>query len=166
MSTEPTDVTAAVRTAVEIFQSHPDLDDDGIADHLEKQGISEPLTTRLIQFLPIAFCRVFFAPQGVRFPGHYVVMTPHGKHAGEFQMEDEPVYVAARQAAQENWDAGGDTRPFLALAARSASFAAIMKLSKGGASLDKILCSPPILVGGEPKKPWWRKLLPLSGSAE
>jgi len=158
MSSAPADITAAVRTAIEVFQSHPELDDDGIADLLEKKGITEPLTTRLIQFLPIGFCRVFFSPQGVRFPGHYVVMTPDGKHGGEFQIEHEPIYVAARQAAQEEWNAGRGGRPFLAIAARSGSYKAIMQLAQDGSSLDKILCSPPILMSNEPQKPWWRKL--------
>lgn len=158
MSSDPAEISTAVRTAVEVFQSHPQLDDDGIADLLEKRGIRGPLTTRLIQFLPIAFCRVLFTPRGVRFPGHYVIMTPDGKHGGEFQIEDEPVYVAARQAAQEEWDAGRGGEPFLAIAGRSGSYKAIMQLAQDGSAFDKILCSPPILMSGEPEKPWWRKL--------
>ena len=139
------DIEAAVALAVTLFQEHPGADDNQIEGELVARGVEPGLATRLIQFLPIAFCRVLLRPQGVRFPDHYVVMGPGGTLVGEYPLEQEPVYVQATVAARREVEAGRGGEPFLSIAGRSAAFHSVMDLVRNGSRLDKILCSPPIL---------------------
>jgi hypothetical protein len=139
------DLEEAVTLAVTVFQEHAGADDDRIERELLARGVDPALAVRLIQFLPIAFCRVFLRLQGVKFPDHYIVMGPRGVHVGTYPIDQEPVYVHATAAAERELEAGRGGAPFLAVAGRSAAFNAVMKLVQDGSALDGIMCSPPIL---------------------
>lgn len=159
----------AVRQGVAVFQAHPGADDDTIAAELEAGGLSEAMATRVIQMLPIAFCRVLLTPQGVRFPEYYSVMGPKGVHVGNFLLAEEPIFAAALRVAQQEMEAGRGGAPYLAIAGRSGGFKAVMKLANEGSQLSGILCAPPILMSdrrswepdlfaGEPaRQPWWKR---------
>jgi hypothetical protein len=159
----------AVARAVAAFQAHPGADDDTIHAALKAGGFSELLSTRLLQLLPIAFCRVLLSPQGVKFPDLYRVMGPKGVHLGDFPLSEEPIFTEALAAARREIEAGRGGAPYLAIAGRSGGFKAVMELVGKGSNIDGIVCAAPILMCDEhtwqrdafaveaPRKAWWQR---------
>jgi hypothetical protein len=57
----------AITSAVVIFRNLPQLDDESAFRALLKLGIERSLAARIVEFLPMAYCRVLFLNSGVQF---------------------------------------------------------------------------------------------------
>ena len=151
MTTQET-VTAAVAA----FHAHPNADDDAIAEQLSTLGVPDAEATKLIQFVPIAFCRFVMRPSGVKFAPHYVLMDSKGRIVGQHPLDAEPVFTEALAFCDIYLAEGHDPALIVAVAARSAGYQAVMKLLADGARPQAILTSPPIMQAPDPPKPkWW-----------
>lgn len=135
----------AVRTAVRILQSQVHLDDEEVVRAIVEQGVHASQATRLVQFIPIAFCRFVFRGSGVQFAENYVVLGPDGQPADELPLRDEPVFREAMAQCEAAAAAGQRAPYFLPVAARSAGFKAIQDLLQRGSRPENILTSPPLI---------------------
>ena len=58
----------AIAKAVILFRSSPNMDDEQIHRALVDAGIDRKLAARLVELVPMAYCRVLLADTGARFP--------------------------------------------------------------------------------------------------
>jgi hypothetical protein len=145
----------SIATVVSAFQTQPEAEDDTIYSFLRTQGIEEALATKLIQFVPIAFCRFIMRPSGIRFAPNYVMMDARGRQVGEFALAEEPVFQEALTYCQTALAEGQKPAFFLLVAARSAGYRVIQELLANGSRPENIITSPPILQDGS-RQPKWR----------
>ena len=151
-------VPEAVFQGVAAFQTHPQADDDVIAQHLSAGGLDDESAVTLIQFIPIAFCRFVFRGSGIQFAPTYVVMDTRGKAVGEHLLEDEPVFRETLALCEAARAEGRGSDFFLPIAARSAGYQVIQELLQKGSQPENIITSPPILQAWTPpKKKWWQR---------
>ena len=57
----------AIASALAIFRNSPELDDESVFRALVDRGIERSLAARIVEFLPIAYCRVLLLNSGVQF---------------------------------------------------------------------------------------------------
>lgn len=152
----------AVEQALPFFQTHLHDNDDDLIAALVASGTDKPLATRIVQFTPIAFTRVFFERSKVQFAETYFRMKSDGSLGAECRLDEEPVFKAAAALAR-NRDIAGPSMLFVTH--RSGAFQAIHQAMRQGAQLNGLMVSSPILVEREPasdppakppEPPWWR----------
>lgn len=81
-----------------------------VFDHLKREGFSEHIAARAVTFLASAFARVHYEKEGMTFPTYfYPGMAAYAQ--GKFlRYEDEPVFQAAMQLAQQLCRDGDSSR--------------------------------------------------------
>ena len=57
----------AIASALAILRNSPELDDESVFRALVDRGIERSLAARIVEFLPIAYCRVLLLNSGVQF---------------------------------------------------------------------------------------------------
>lgn len=137
----------AVNMAVAALQSHAQFDDNDIIRVVMQQGVDELQATRLVQFLPIAFCRFVFRGSAVRFAENYVILGPDGQPKAELPLRDDPVFQEAIAHCEAAAASGQSAPYFLPVAARSGGFKAVQDLLQKGARPEDILTGPPMIWG-------------------
>ena len=95
------DLLAKLKKALPIFQANVDADDDTLIAALEAAGIERPLATRMVQFLPMAFTRVFFQRSKITFADTYMRQGADGTRGPEQRLDDEPVYCEGMNLARQ-----------------------------------------------------------------
>ncbi len=143
--------------AFAIFLGHVDDDDDTIAAALIDEGIDEAMIDKLIQFIPLALCRVFLRSTGIVFADHYRVRDPDGRGSEEILFDDDPVYCAVMAVAEAQVASGSERHLLRAVAARSAEDRLIHALFQSGQRPEDIVLSAPYVLGltsspGQPGK--------------
>ena len=72
---------------------------------LVRSGISSDDATKLVLFVPTAFAREMFEPEGITFPDHDTRTDPN-RPARRIRYRREAIFQAARAVARELIDAG------------------------------------------------------------
>jgi hypothetical protein len=134
--------------AVAIFRSSPNSKDDEVYRRLVADGVEHHLAAHLIEFLPIAYCRLILAGSGARFSNTFRRKLPDGTY-GTYLLSSEPVWDAAVTFAHSEADRNVPGRDLLAVAARSAEFHAANQLLQKGSKLENLSFTPPILIWPE-----------------
>ena len=65
-------VNEAIARALTIFRESPELDDEGAFRALIDRGVERSIAARIVEFLPIAYCRVLLLNSGVQFSNSFV----------------------------------------------------------------------------------------------
>lgn len=138
-------VRAGADALVAFLHAHPSAGDDRAARHLARGGFRDPLATKLIQFVPIAFTRFLYRSSGVRFAPDYVVLGPDGQPKVQRPVADEPAYRAAWAHCEEAAAGGAGEAYFTPVAARSGGYRALQDLVDRGSNLAGIITSPPMM---------------------
>jgi len=143
-----------ISKAVAIFRGSRSAEDNELHRSLVKAGIESEVAARLIEFLPMAYCRLTLAASGARFPNVFRRVLQDGTFE-ERPLSSEPVWNAAVAFAEGESERGVPAEDLLAIAARSAEFHAANQLLQGGAKLENLAFEPTVLkrvegAGGAP----------------
>lgn len=139
-------VNEVISKAVAVFRSSPNLGDDGIYKALVADGIEQQLAARIVEFLPMAYCRILLVNKGVKFPDTFRRLLRDGSTSADHLLSSEPLWKAAMAFAQSE---GASRKDILAVAARSAEFHAANQLLNTGSKLEDLTFMPVILTWPE-----------------
>jgi hypothetical protein len=155
----------AIAKAVMLFRSSPDMDDEQIHRALVDAGIDWKLAARLVELVPMVYCRVLLADSGARFPETFQRFRDDDTTTPPRPLTSEPVWVAAMDFAKREIERGLGRDDKLSVAGRSAEFRAANELLNKGSKLGDLGFTPSVFMWSEegpgsdppvPRKPWWR----------
>ena len=129
----------AITSAVAIFRNSPQLDDESVFRALLKLGIERSLAARIVEFLPMAYCRVLFLNSGVQFSKSFT------RAASPLKVQSlswEPVWVFFLAYAEFEIRGGVARNELLMVAGRGAEFHAINQLLDKGSELKNVVLAP------------------------
>jgi len=132
-------VNEAIATALTVFRESPELDDESVFRALVDRGVERSLAARIVEFLPIAYCRVLLVKSGVRFSNSFA------RAGSPLRMQSfscEPVWIPFLAYAESEIRDGEASREILTVAGRSAEFQAINQMLNKGAELKNLALTP------------------------
>lgn len=129
---------------VALFRALRSAEDEELYRRLVQAGIEGEVASRLIVFLPMAYCRLILAASGARFPNFFRRILGDGT-IEECLLSSEPIWNAAVVFAEAESQRGVLADDLLAIAARSAEFHAANQLLQGGAKLEYLAFGPTVL---------------------
>jgi hypothetical protein len=135
-------VNEAITKCLTIFRSSPELDDQSVFRELVEKGIQRSLAARVVEFLPIAYCRLLLLKSGVQFSDTF---TRSASPLKIQSLSSEPVWVSLLAYAESEIREGATSQDILMVAGRSAEFQAINKMLDKKAELKNIVLTPILL---------------------
>lgn len=108
-----------------IFKNSPDLDDESVFRALVDKGVERSLAARIVEFLPIAYCRVLLLKSGVQFSNSF---TRSASPLKTQSLSSEPVWLPFLAYAESEIRSGATSEEILMVAGRSAEFHAINQM--------------------------------------
>lgn len=143
------DYLPAVESSIPIFLKHQNADEEEILNDLINEGITEETALLIIEFVPLAFGRVFLANLGAKLEDRYIrYVFENGKtiEKASGKLTAEPVYKQAAKLARSKYEPGGNlSEEFVAVSRRSAEVKAIMELVGKGSKPEDVVLTPPYL---------------------
>jgi len=130
-----------ISKAVAIFRVSRFAEDDELYRSFIRAGIEYQVAIRLVEFLPMAYCRLILAASGAQFPNVFRRVLADGT-SEERLLSSEPLWGAVVAFAERESERGVSAENLLAIAARSAEFDAANKLLKRGAKLENLIFGP------------------------
>src|SRR5215469_7757489 len=128
--------------AVAIFREFPNASDEEILSKLVALGCERLIAARLVEFVPMAYCRLLLADSGVRFSERFRRKLADGSVSAERLLEAEPLWAEAVSFAKAEKRSGVTGKALLAVAAHSSEFDAANQLAKQGSKLKDMLLMP------------------------
>jgi|ERR1700722_3116181 hypothetical protein len=128
-------VNEAIARALTIFRESPELDDEGAFRALIDRGVERSIAARIVEFLPIAYCRVLLLNSGVQFSNSFVRAASPLKIQS---LSSEPLWIFFLASAESELRGGTARREMLMVAGRSAEFQAINQMLDKGAELKNV----------------------------
>jgi hypothetical protein len=86
----------AIAKAVALFRNSPELDDEQAYRALVDAGIDRKLAARLVELVPMAYCRVLLEHTGARFPETFQRHRNDGTISPALPLKCEPVWDVCR----------------------------------------------------------------------
>ena len=137
------EIVEAIKIALPVFAEHKNSDWEVLENALINAGISPFLTKKLLEFMPLAFGRVFLDGMGIQFDDYYVRFDPQTERKKEMKLRDEPVYAESFWAASQIVTRQAAGEAFHAVAFRSSELHAINDaLNTGSKPEDLVTASP------------------------
>jgi hypothetical protein len=133
-----------ISRTVAIFRSAPNLSEVEIYRKLVNEGLERPLAARLVEFVPMAYCRLLLEKSGAQFVDSFQRVTPDGL-SRERPLASEPIWIAAMAFAHAEVRNRVPSSDLLAVAGCSAEFQAANVLLHKGSSLQNLAFTPPLL---------------------
>lgn len=133
---------------VATFRSSPNLRDDEVFGALVKQGAPPGIAARIVEFLPMAYCRLILSRSGARFSDTFRRGLPDGG-TQEKPLSSEPVWRAIVDFARAEVELGVSGRDLLLVAIHSAEFHAANQLLSAGSRLENLVFTSPVLMWPE-----------------
>ena len=133
-----------IAEAVTIFREFPNASDVEVLRRLVATGCERVMAARLVEFVPMAYCRLLLADSGVRFSGCFQRKLADGKLSAEQRLAANPLWAEAVSFAESEKKAGITGKALLVLAARSAEFDAANQLANQGSKLEDIVLMPTV----------------------
>lgn len=137
-STWPPTLNDAICKAVETLRSGANLEDVAVFRQLVGQGVERRIAARLIEFLPMVYCRLILTNLGLQFPESYRRISADGTSSPLIQLTSEPLWNEAMAFAKAEVESGKKGQDLLLIAGRSAEFDAANKLLNTGAKPEGI----------------------------
>jgi hypothetical protein len=138
--------TDAIALAVALLRSRTHLDDVAIYRELAGHGVERPTAARLVEFLPMVYCRLIFLKSGLRFPVTYRRALSDGTYSSSVSLSGDTLWNEAKKFAEVEIESGVNGQSLLAIASRSAEFDAANKLLNRGGKLKDIKFTEPVLL--------------------
>ena len=79
-----------IAEAVAMFREFPNAPDEEILRRLVATGCQRVMAARLVEFVPMAYCRVLLADSGVRFSDSFQRKLGGGSLSANRLLEEEP----------------------------------------------------------------------------
>jgi hypothetical protein len=130
---------------VDVMRNSPALEDSEIVTRLVDNGVEPVYAKRLVEFVPIAYCRLLMANTGARFSSYFCRKFKDGNISSEQLFSSEPLWNAAVGFAKREIARGIPAAHLLFVAGRSPEFEAANKLLEKGSHLENVAFTPPIL---------------------
>ena len=134
----------AISEAVTIFRRFPDSSDEDIFRKLVAAGVERVAAARLIELLPMAYCRLILAGSGVKFCDHFQRKLSDGTVSPERLLDSEPLWTEMLSFAHTEKQTGVSGRALLVVAAHSSEFDAANQLANQGSKLKDIVLMPTV----------------------
>jgi hypothetical protein len=138
--------TDAIAQAVTLLRRRTDLGDVAIYRELAGHGVEPPTAARLVEFLPMIYCRLIFLKSGLRFAETYQRALSDGTYSPSVLLSSDTLWNEATKFADAEAKSGVDGQLLLAIAGRSAEFEAANKLLKTRSKLEGIRLTQPLLL--------------------
>jgi len=135
-------VKDSIAKAVALMRRSPSCTDLEIWRKLVAGGLDASVSARLVEFLPMAYCRVMLERSGAKFSASFQRSMANGQITPEQPLSSEPVWNAVLAFAKAETDRGISEEDLVTLAARSAEFHAANQLLNGGSKLKAITFTP------------------------
>jgi len=131
-----------IAEAVAVFREFPKESDVEILSRLVEMGCERVMAARLVEFIPMAYCRVLLADSGVTFSDSFRRKLSDGSLSANRLLEEEPLWAEVLSFAKEERRAGVSGEALLVVAARSAEFDAVNQLANRGSRLEHLVMKP------------------------
>ena len=131
-----------IASALTIFRNSPELDDESVFQALVDKGVDRSLAARIVEFLPIAYCRVLLVKSGVQFSNSF---TRAGSPLKVQSLSSVAIWVPLLAYAEANIREGATSQEILMVAGRSAEFQAVNQLLDKKAELKNLVLTPILL---------------------
>src|SRR6185437_11323748 len=131
-------MNAVISRAVAIFRDSPNASDQEILRKLMVVGVDRVTASRLVEFLPMAYCRLLLADTGVKFCDRFKRKQADGRVSEERALNSEPLWAEALSFAKAEKRDEVNARALLVIAARSSEFDAVNQLANRGSKLNEI----------------------------
>jgi hypothetical protein len=128
-----------ISTAVAIFRELPNSSDEEVFRKLVGTGVERQYAARLVEFLPMAYCRLLLGKAGIHFSEMFQRMTSSGDLTAEQPLSSEPVWEEVVSFAQAEARRGAFKEDVLAVAGRSAELDAVNQLLKQGSKPEGLI---------------------------
>lgn len=138
--------TDAIAQAVALLRSRTDLGDVAIYRELARHGVERPIAARLVEFLPMVYCRLIFFKSGLRFPETYRRALSDGTYSPSVSLSGDTLWNEAKKFAEAEIKSGVNGQSLLAIAGRSAEFDAANKMLNSGSKLEDIEFTETVLL--------------------
>jgi hypothetical protein len=143
------EILAAVELAVPVFHAHKNSTWKTLGDALQEAGIPKAISNRLLEFMPLAFARVFLDGLGIEFGEYYIRFDSKTNRKISKKLVDEPAYresfaFASSLIAEQK---AGDE--LISIVGRSSEFVAMNKAMNDGSRPEDLISSPPVLLWDE-----------------
>jgi len=142
-------VTDLISKAVAAMRSSPSSGDVEIFRTLVTDGLKPLVAARLVEFLPMAYCRLILRDSGVRFPNTFQRRLTNGTISSERLLSSEPVWNDAIAFARDEAKRGISREDLLVVAGRCAEFQAVNQMLNDGSQLKDIAVTPTVLMWRE-----------------
>ena len=109
-----------IEKATALFRRSRCLSDDELFDLLVLDGIQPLIAARLVELLPMVYCRLVLSGEGARFADTFRRVLPSGELSDERELSSEPVWGAALAFAEREAERGASGDGRLAIAEHSA----------------------------------------------
>jgi hypothetical protein len=139
-------MTDAFSKAAAVLRRCPEASDLEIYRTLVDDGIASHLAARLVEFMPMIYCRLLLEPSGVRFSPSFQRRLADGSVASIRPLVAEPAWGSALSYARREIESGVPSEQLLAIAGRSTEFSAINQLLHSGARLENLVLGIPVLL--------------------
>lgn len=140
---------SAIVKAVVLFRSSQEMDDGEIHRVLVDFGIDSKSAARLVELVPMAYCRALLENTGAHFPETFQRYRIDGTVSPATPLISEPIWQAALDYARREIERGISLNQKLRVAGRSAEFKAANELLHKGSKLEDLRFAPPIFVWPE-----------------
>jgi hypothetical protein len=128
-------MNAFISRAVAVFREFPKASDEDIVRKLISAGVVRVMAARLVEFLPMAYCRLILADAGVIFCDRFQRKLGDGRLSAEQPLDSDPLWAEALSFARAETQSGVAGAALLEIAARSSEFDAANRLANQGSKL-------------------------------
>ena len=142
-------MSGAISMAVAIFREFPDASDEEALRKLAAAGVECVVARRLVEFLPMAYCRLIPSDTGVTFSDRFRRKLADGSLSAERSLNSEPLWAETLSFAKSEKQGGVTGTALLAIATRSSEFDAANQLANQGSKLKDIVLTPTVFLWPE-----------------
>jgi len=135
---------ATIAIAAGVLQQFPSENDEQICLRLIDAGIPAESSPRLLEFLPIAYCRVLLVGLGVRFSNEFQRIQADGSLSSARLLTSEPLWNPVMEFVNRQLQEGIPKHLLLRIAGRSAEFDAVNQLLNRGSNPTHVALTPVI----------------------
>jgi hypothetical protein len=142
------DIIEGINKAVDIFAEHKNSHWEDLEQDFQNSGLPTSLANKLLEFMPLAFGRVFMKDLGISFRDEYVrYVVSDGKIIVKQRrkLTDELVYNESFKIASKMQTGKINGEKFLAVAFRSAEFNCVNEMELKGSKPENLVLTEPHL---------------------
>lgn len=137
------EIRDAIKIALPIFAENKNSEWDFLYESLDKSNIPQKLIDRLLEFMPLAYGRVFLDGMGVKFEDYYVRYNPETKQEMRENLADNIVFKECLESAKNIVVTKSEV--FTTVALRSAEVSVVNDALKAGSNPVDLVLAPPYL---------------------